>query len=540
LISLIPILANPAGRLEARRVSGTIALVTVFLVLAIALYFMSWNSESAGFLSDDAAYLLMADGFNPFRAAAPGLFHYVMRQSLFPPLYPLLLGVLGGGSSTLLWDHVITTTTLVLALLVYGLWIHRETGDRLAVVALVAAFSLLPGTLLQNLEILSESPYLLLSLLALCLAEHTASTRRGYGLIAVCVGLAALTRTAGFSLILAMGVWSIARRVEGRLKWLLLAVAPSLAWMVVKSLVFASHGGGYQQLWLELLDQFRGRPPLEFIAQFLGTQGTAIWQGLLANLDLRPSLPAKILLGLTLAAGLPVWLSRLRSWQLDAWYLLIGGAMTLCYPFPSFFMRLLLPWIPILLLYAYLGARSAAASGAAARGAPFLGYAYLAALFVILAPSLGFIAQRAAEPVDAELAAWKHTRYWYRLQDMDAIRADVAFRRNLVDATRDVPLWVPENDCVFAVHTAIAMLYGRRIFEQPPGPADDTLQFEEGARLCPYFLLMSAPGQVGGRQVEAFYPSARLPEDRIEVVRTWNDPHSPEVTTAILLRLKSG
>jgi hypothetical protein len=337
-----------------------------------------------------------------------------------------------------------------------------------------------------------------------------------------------------------MGVWSIARRVEGRLKWLLLAVAPSLAWMVVKSLVFASHGGGYQQLWLELLDQFRGRPPLEFIAQFLGTQGTAIWQGLLANLDLRPSLPAKILLGLTLAAGLPVWLSRLRSWQLDAWYLLIGGAMTLCYPFPSFFMRLLLPWIPILLLYAYLGARSAAASGAAARGAPFLGYAYLAALFVILAPSLGFIAQRAAEPVDAELAAWKHTRYWYRLQDMDAIRADVAFRRNLVDATRDVPLWVPENDCVFAVHTAIAMLYGRRIFEQPPGPADDTLQFEEGARLCPYFLLMSAPGQVGGRQVEAFYPSARLPEDRIEVVRTWNDPHSPEVTTAILLRLKSG
>src|SRR5678815_4616641 len=121
-----PCLKAPATRHRRPWSSGAISAVLIFLVLSAGLYAFGWNHESAGFLSDDAVYLLMADGFSPFRPAEPGLTAYVMREALFPPLYPLLLAVLGAGSGTLVWAHVITTTTLVLALGIYGLWIKSE------------------------------------------------------------------------------------------------------------------------------------------------------------------------------------------------------------------------------------------------------------------------------------------------------------------------------------------------------------------------------------------------------------------------------
>ena len=58
---------------------GVITAALLLLVLSAGLYAFSWNRESAGFLSDDAVYLLMADSFSPFRPADPGLTAYVMR-----------------------------------------------------------------------------------------------------------------------------------------------------------------------------------------------------------------------------------------------------------------------------------------------------------------------------------------------------------------------------------------------------------------------------------------------------------------------------
>ena len=127
--------------------NGTIIVALIFLVLSAGLYAFSWNSGSVGFLSDDAVYLLMADGFSPFRSAEPGLIAYVMRQTLFPPLYPLLLAVLGAGSGSLLWAHLITTTTLVLALGFYGLWIDSQIRDRVPTIGLLLIFNSVAGCL---------------------------------------------------------------------------------------------------------------------------------------------------------------------------------------------------------------------------------------------------------------------------------------------------------------------------------------------------------------------------------------------------------
>lgn len=510
----------------------------VFALLAIGLYYLDWNGKSAGFLSDDAVYLLMADGFSPFRHAEPELTHYVLRQSLFPPLYPLLLAMLGAGSGALLWAHLITTTTLLFALAIYGCWIFFETRDRFASIALVAVFALLPGTLLLSLELFSEFPYLFLSLLALWLAARASDSGRGYLPIALCVGLAAVTRSAGVSLILAMAIWLFAARAQWRTKALALAVAiaPSVIWSTYKA-IFVGSKGGYDQFWIWLAGQFRDNQLSEFVPHFLKTQSNGLWNGLLTNLDMRPSAITQVVLIVMVAAALPIWIRRLRSWRLDAWYFLIGGAMIFLYPFPNFFTRLLLPWIPTLLFYSYLGLHGAFAGRAHVVGKPVLAYGALFALLLTLFPSLGFIAHQLAEPIDPQLANWKHTRYWFRFENMDKIRSDVAFRQDLIQASEEIQQWVPKGECAFAVHTGIAMLYGRRIFEQPPPPSDSPPVFDERSRACQYFFLMAVPGPRSDSE-PAFYPVDRLSSDQIETVHVWKDERDPKSPTAVLLRRK--
>ena len=95
----------------------------------------------------------------------------------------------------------------MLALGIYGLWVNSEVRDWVPTIGLSTIFALAPGTLLQNLELLSEFPYLMLTLTALWLAERGRITTRGCGTAALCVGLATVTRTAGLSLLVAFAIW---------------------------------------------------------------------------------------------------------------------------------------------------------------------------------------------------------------------------------------------------------------------------------------------------------------------------------------------
>jgi hypothetical protein len=520
---------------------GKKALVAVFAVvlaaLSIFLFALSWNPVTAGFLSDDAVYLLMADRFSPFHTAEPALADYVMRQSLFPPLYPLILAYLGGGSGSLLWSHVITTSTLVVALAAFGAWIHAETGDRWAAIVLVATYALLPGTLLHDLEILSEFPYLMFSLLALWFAERAENTQKGYSLVALFAGLSAVTRTAGVSLIVALALWLLRSRSRSRVYCLIVAIAPGFAWFVYRSLyVGQTSGGGYQQFWIDLLHQARDQGIVTFLPSFLATQFAALWSGFIGNLDLRSWPSTQVVAVIVVVAAIPAWIERLRRGRLDAWYLLVGGGMTLLYPFPNFATRLVMPWIPLLLLYFWLSVSRLVGSahpGSAVRVGRFAATVVLAVAWV---PSFVFIASRFAAPIDPELAHWKHTRYWFRGNDIDAIRKDLAFRQSLIVASRGIADHVPEKECVMTVHTAIAMLYGRRVAQQPPPPS--VANFDARISACRYVLLVSSPTVIGGEHIDAFYPGARLPPDRVEFVQGWPDPVEPENPTAILLRLE--
>ena len=516
---------------------GSIIGTCVFVLLAAGLYGFSWNSVSAGFLSDDAVYLLMADSFSHFHPSEPELSAFLMSQTLFPPLYPLLLAWLGAGSDHLAWAHVITTTMLVLALGVYGLWIYAKTRDLPGAISLLLIFALLPGTLLHILDIFSEFPFLFFTLLAFLFSERTQLQNRDHSLIVLCVGLAAITRSTGLALVAAFGLWLFRYRIRNRIVWLLLALGPSLFWFFYKTTVLGNHGGYWLQ-WQWVLSEFQNQWPWDF----LQNQLKALWQGLLSNFDLRPSFLTQAILLVTLLLGLPEWVRRLWHWHMDAWYLLISVAMILLWPYPEVFGRLMLPLLPIILFHAYLGIRHLTAGWGDLRGQPALTHAYLVALMLTLLPSLGFMMQRLSESIDPALASWKHTRYWFRFEGTDRVRADVANRQDLIHAIHEIGQWVPDKECVFGVHTALSMLHSRRIFHSPPPPPNlDSTEFNRSVQSCRYFLLLPSKGvvvdgSINGGVVGPFYPYDHLDKKTVKIVRTWEDPRDPKIPTAILLK----
>lgn len=507
------------------------------LALSGYLFCLSWNSQSAGFLSDDAVYLLMADALSPYGRTNPDLSMFVLKESLFPPMYPLLLAFLGAGSGYILWAHIITTSTLVFALAVYCLWIYSLTRNSWLAVGLPSFFALMPGVVLQNLELLSEFPYLLFSLLALALAQLKQSVPAREALIALLIGLALLTRSAGLALVLACGICSIRSGAWRQVTWLGLALLPSIAWMAFRTVVVKSQGS-YQDSWLWVWEQLQQGSATQFLATYLGGQTAEMWHGLVSNIDLEGSLAGQTAANLILIAALPVLIARMRARHLDAWYLLIGLVTLLLWPAPAFFSRLILPWIPIILVYAYLGIEHVVCKWWPPHGRHIVVSAFLGALCLAALPSMLFMARRFAEPVEADLAAWKHTRYWFRTQGVDAIRSDVAFRRDMIHALRELPQWVQPSECVFGVHPSIAMLFSQRIFVLPPSPTTGSSKFMQLSQRCPYIFLVATEGRIDGSPVGSFYPIDRISRGDYDFVHAWKDKGASPHDLAVLMRAK--
>ena len=514
----------------------SVAALLLFVGLAAFLYFLCWNGVAAGFLSDDAIYLLMADSFRGARTGlSQGLIDYVMRQSLFPPLYPLLLAAFGADSSELLRAHLVTTTTLIAGLAMYAIWVESQIRDRVGAIGLALVFALLPGTLIHSLDIYSEFPYLFLTLVACWLAGRTPGAARVSVVLGVCVGLAVATRSAGLSLALALGIWLLRQR-GSRILCFVLALAPALLWSAYKQWAYGNHEG-YGALWSALWLQFVQHPG--YVWTYLQPQFGTLWQGVLANFDLWQSRTTACVVAAVLLAAMVSWIRRLVAWRFDAWYVLIGAAMIIVYPYPGTFPRLVLPLLPIVLFYAYAEIRVGLGRAVEIGGKPIVAYGLLAIMLTIVAPSLFFLSDRMLEPSAPLPADWKHTRYWLRPWRIDDVRKDVAFRANLVEALREVGQSVPEQDCVSSPHTAIGMLYARRVFVQPPAPSVDAREFDRRIRGCAYVLLVPVKGEIGKDIAEPFYPRERLATDSFETARIWEDTADPNVPTAILLRLKT-
>ena len=457
-------------------------LILSFAAISVFYYFLTWSSELPILGGDHPVYLLMADHLSFFPGLKLEVTSVAMRYTAFPPLYPLLLGMFGGTSAHVGVAHAITTTFMLAAVVTYFSWLRCETRSTLEAFILSLIFTFLSTTLLQSLGILSENLYLLLTLLAIWLLNKPEINLPRLYAIATVIGLAAITRTIGVTLIMAFAVYLFIHKKDQRIKLILVSTVPIVSWNILRW--FLDYKGGY--LWL-VVDIAKRGPLAVLLSKQISIESHALWVGWITSLNHLPTMMTLIAGSALGAICLAGSIRRAYLKQLDGIYVLFYFSLLLLWPFSLEAKRFLYVIMPMLLFHGlefsdYLFQRFSLRK--------ILVHAYLLMIALVAFPATGLIFNRMALAAHDENKMYANSYDWYSDADLDTARKKIRSHLQLVRSWKKVSKIVPENECVYHVDAPSLMLYAdRRSYSPPIAFTKD--QFLKMANYCRYFYLGS-------------------------------------------------
>ncbi len=496
-----------------------------FLVLSFSYLAWSYTPELGGFGGDNAIYLLSAEFLAPFGPSSALAASY-FASSQYPPLFPLVLGLLGAHSD-LLVAHLMVTSFLLAALLVLYRWQRSLTISSWSAFAVTLLFACLPGTYFHTLEILSENLYLLLTLLGLWMYRQAETTHRKDWLLgaALAVAAATLTRTAGVALLAALLIHLLLiNRSRRNLVAAALAVAPVAAWHLWRG------GGGY----VSSLTTTYGANAFAAFIDRLHLQATALWHGWIDNFVSAPPLPIAIAVAIFGAACLAGLAARLHKRSLDGLYVSFYLLLILIWPFPGESQRFVFVILPILIVQGlWLLAKFPSVYFMQKRVA-FMPVVTLTGLAIVTLPQLLLHMNRFTTPLPEELSSFRHTAGWYH-PDPSVALYKVYHSARMVSALQKAAALVPPGNCILSIKPSIISFYTKRVSKSPPlasaSLADFHLDLQE--RGCSYFFLVAFSSPTFN---EPFYPLGRL-NGRAKVLEETRLTGSNSPAVAILARL---
>jgi len=488
------------------------AAVTAALAVAIlvASYFLllTWRVDPPLLDGDDAVYVLMADFFSPFSDRDKEVLALVMRRSYFPPLYPMLLGLLGGVASSTLLAHAVSVATLFLAFIALFVWANSIIERPITVAVLVILVALLPATVVPLFGLLSEGLYLVLTLVALFLAVRGPRSKYWHYLTALVIGLAILSRTVGFALWLAYAIWLISGRREHWRTLPLIALIPWFAWTVWKSThgYAASYAGS-------VMDLLSGRTLWRVIVEQLSVAPVHIWHGWASSinhLEISSVGIGAAILGAICIAGLA---RRLYLGSLDGLYVAVYLGTILVWPYSYEARRLLFVVLPLLLVQGlamaeWVGSRTTNPVSVRRRAAT----AYLAILGVTALPAILLMQERLIAGFHDSNRRYAVAASWYTYPNVNRAKERIGEEVALARAWQASRSKVSAGECVYHPKPVAFMLYAnRRAYATPY--AGNASEFWEKATLCHDFYLGAF---VYPPYREPFYPRRFLgPDTRV-------------------------
>ncbi|MEM7252114.1 MAG: hypothetical protein AAF493_11860 [Pseudomonadota bacterium] len=469
-----------------------IALLIGFACLGIAFTAFSWRSGTAGFMADDALYLLMADRV---LTDHPDPVHlHAWEATHFPPLWPWLLSLFGAGSEHVARAHAITSVCFIAGLALHAGWGATLARQWTLPIVVCGALLFLPGMQFFALEIWSEFLYM-----ALTGAALWACARGHYLAAALICGLAFLSRSAGIALLGAYALFLLWHRPPGFWRYGLVAIALPAIWVVYNA-AEPSQDAYLTMLWRSWHASEPGsaiRLIGELVDKAIATT-LALWQGWLHFLSIGPTVViAAIGIGLVVPA---IWgfIHQLRRVHFDAIYVVLYVAMIYIWSHDAHAQRFLLPLLPIFAIHALIGFGVGQSSRAldphrtgpeSASHRPGVLAALIVGWFVGFAacvlPDTYRVFERAARSAPSEVAQFTRTRYWLREPSHEDAMGDVAVRAALISHLRTLPTWVARDSCVYSIHPQLTMLYAN-VVSYPPGP-------HQGA-MCRYHYVMRHAG----------------------------------------------
>ena len=360
-------------RIEALLTTGwrphpfTLLLIFLSLLgagLALALHgdrgvLLDWDSVNYISVADS---LLAGAGFRQFNG---------LLYTDWPPLYPLLLAALGWvGLDPYLWAGGLNALAFALTIFLAGQWLRRRLTSRglllLGCMAIAVAYPLTR----QAAFALTETIFILFTLLALLAAERFLHTERRSALLwaALFTALACLTRYLGLTLVVAIALLlalhagvPLRQRAQRIALYAILSLAPLGLWMLRNYLLLGTPTGrrSYDVLTFS-----------ETLGQTLGalsdwTAGSALaagmaWPWLAAALNWLPAV-GFLIVAAALIYGISAAVRGGGPTRLDLRPLYVFGLFALVYlimfnavaPWATFatnLSRYILPaWLPLLL-----------------------------------------------------------------------------------------------------------------------------------------------------------------------------------------------
>lgn len=444
----------------------TAGAALVALVALGALYVsLGLGNPYVGLLADDGLYLLMADMLAPGGAPDLPVYAHVRAHSQLPPLFPLALGLAGGGSQDLAAARIFVALAMLTAVAVNYCWLRQLSVNRLAVAVLGALFALMPITVIHTVDLWSEGMYIALSLGALITFEH--ARREHFALLpclaaGVIVGAAIATRTAGVALLPAMLIVCL-RAGRPRAWWMWPGTTVFLA--IVSMIDMGQAGVSYGDL---LLGRYR-EAPLDTLFAQLTTSAIAARDAFPYVLfQWRALNPLQWLLsGLVALLMLTGVLEDLRRLRPPAVYAAAYCAIVAVWPFPELYDRFLFPLVPLMLYFAYRGARQSA--GSVLPGKPEAPTTIVVALLVSLSvPGIvRTFAAASSAPAGEAAATFSTTRYWLDTTRVGREQQAFDYLRVLHDTLPELRAHVPADACIQTTLTNLVLVRARRIAVLP-------------------------------------------------------------------------
>ena len=508
----------PADTLRA----STVVLAGLALLLtAFTLWWAGSGTLLADFGGDNAVYFLTASHYSPYGAPHPAAAEFA-ANSIYPPLYPWLLALTGGGTS-LAAAHRVTALIIVLAgFAIYAL--ARVLGlSRVEAVAIVALSAVARISLLEGLELHSEHLYLALWLAAATLLAEDTPRSRAVALAALAIGAAYLTRSFGITMVASFGLWLLLRRPPRAWFAALLVALPVLY------LVVTHHGNArYAQSFVELYQR------LGVLARLVANLRAVLpsWQGVFGELGQAGFLPLlPVAVALLASVGLA---TRLRDWRFDSLSEPAYVALMVVWPYPAEYQRMCYPLLPFALIYAVLGMRALA---------PRVDARYSAALPLLMslaavAPFALLVQSRLlAPPADPRLAPYVRSSPWFE-PDPAAAFPTLAYHRAITEALADIgkPGRLPPKACLVSTKPAVAALYsGLSADGYPPfALSDETLRERLASGRCGYLFIMMNPSP---SFPQYYYPYTRL-RPWLDVMAIYPNLLKRDQPAALLARLR--
>lgn len=493
----------------------------VFGLLLVALGTWAWSTVLADFSGDNAVYWLTANHFSPWGAAAPHAAHFAAK-SVFPPLYPLVLALSGGGTS-LLAAHVVSAVLLWLGLLIFARLLGLMGISTAPALGLVVAVAASRSVLREVLQLHSEHLYLLLSLLALVFALSAASHRKAIYLCAGCVAAAYLTRTSGIALALAMVAFTAMRHRSALPGCLFIIGLPIVAWSLW-------HHGSASYV-SAMMRPYEQAGIADLIARNLEILGSA-WLACFNEAGLvgyGPMLPTLFAL-----CGLGGLLVRLDTAQPDALYVPLYLAMLVLWPYPAEYQRMLYPIFPLILAQGMFFVASWLPDHLRGLRPRYSNVLFLALLAAAMLPYAAHALTRFLDtPLDAKYAPYTRTLAWYMADPTQAV-LNVGYQRAITEALLDVRVAnrVEPDACLLATKTAVVSLYTHRFTLGLPRPGRaGTIDIDRLRRNPCRALFMT-------QATSPSFPYAYFPFEQtrelLTAVRVYPNPVRPDLPAALL------